>query len=261
MLDPIIINPKVYKYLYNFAWSLVPKRRYITLAWDIFKPKNINPVYVAKGQDAIAPPYCLVFGIRIVNEHRFQPIGTIFLYYTSSPEKLANCVRAYIKDLRNCELKVVATICSGDQILIAIVHKLAKVSQPVIIYLFFNNMLQIEQESTDAIVYDVKNVKNIVHIYHTPGLLVATRDAFFGSELQFMFNGKEYHAHYENLKELAKKVHTNIFDLNLLAKNSSTKYVMYAAKFFSTTYATKLVKSKSPGKKIRRTKPNLNNLL
>lgn len=254
MLEPIIISLEVYEFLHNYAWSLVPKRRNIVLAWDIFKPKDINPNHKALGKDTIAPPYCIVFAIRIVNEFIYQPIGTIYLYYTSSSEKLAKCIKAYIEDLSNCDLKVVATVCSANEISVPIVHEMAKVSPRIsIVFFVYDKKLQIEKETTDAIIYDTPTVKNIVHIYNPPHLLIATRDAFFESEIEFVFNNTQYSVYYEDIKVLMKRQPESIFDANLRANNESETLTETAAKLFSETFSKEIIKSGSQGKWITET--------
>lgn len=125
--QPYVLDEGISYYLHKFAKCLVPKRRKILLVFDLFETKCVNPNIKPIGGDVQSPPYFILLAIRTIVDYMYQPVGAIFFYEKTLPEKIARCIRAFIADLTDCSFNIIASISSTKKKLIPIVHSLVQV--------------------------------------------------------------------------------------------------------------------------------------
>lgn len=126
---PYIIEARLWDYLKKFGSCLVPRRRNVLLVFDVFKTKEILPDLKPINGDKEPPTYFIVFAVRTILDYLYQPLGIVFHYDNSSFNKIAQCIKAYIIDLKYCDLNVIATVSTTHEKLIGVVEALLEVRE------------------------------------------------------------------------------------------------------------------------------------
>lgn len=124
-IKPIIMNKYIFQFLWKYGIQTLPKNRYIILVIEDVICSSIKP---NTDTDKTFPDNCMVFGMQHINEKLFLPLGTVFYFNKTSPEKLALCIKAYINDLKKCELTVIATVSPFKKSLVPVIEHLVGVS-------------------------------------------------------------------------------------------------------------------------------------
>ncbi|XP_060518479.1 uncharacterized protein LOC132697191 [Cylas formicarius] len=160
---PLLMHPTTCSTISSFMTDRRPEDRIIFLTMKEFNIRDLNPTHP---DDPDAPSHVIFFCIRLLRQNIFQPIGAVLRHETLDESYIiSQCVRAFISDLGQLDLRVVATVTPPTGAFYQILQCLVEVP----------NL----ENRTDPIIYNCPPFENIIHLYDANRLVETFQNIFY----------------------------------------------------------------------------------